>query len=108
MMPLLTLRAEGIYYSDIMLKAVQLTSQITSLFQPQTSDQCIEAEVRWTTFVAKHNIPFLSSDYATKRFKKMFPDSEIAKIFSYAHAKTTAIIKRALVPHFTQQVIDSI
>ena len=88
-----------------MLKAVQSTTQITSLFQSQTSDQGIESEVRWATFVA---IPFLSSDHATKLFRKMFPDSELAKKFSCARTKTTAIVKKALAPHFTQRVIESI
>ena len=91
-----------------MSKAVQSTTPITSLFQSQTSDQGIEAEVRWATFVAKHNIPFLSSNHATKLFSKMFPDSEIAKRFSCARTKTTAIVKNALAPHFTQRVIESI
>ena len=91
-----------------MLKAVQSTTQITSLFQSQTSDQGIESEVRWATFVAKHNIPFLSGDHATKLFRKMFPDSELAKKFSCARTKTTAIVKKALAPHFTQRVIESI
>ena len=90
-----------------MSMAMASSTPITSLFQSQTSDQAIEAEVRWATFVAKHNLPFLSSDHATKLFGKNI-DSEIAKKFYCARTKTTAIIKKALAPHFTQRVIESI
>lgn len=38
----------------------------------------------------------------------MFPDSEIAKKFSCARTKTTAIVKKALAPHFTNKVIDNL
>ena len=38
----------------------------------------------------------------------MFPDSELAKKFSCARTKTTAIVKKDLAPHFTQRVIESI
>lgn len=89
-----------------MSKAVLSTTPITSLFQPQRSHQATKAEVSWATFVAKHNISFLSSAHATKLFSKMFPDSEIAK-FSCSRTKTTAIVKKALAPHFTQRVIES-
>ena len=37
----------------------------------------------------------------------MFPDSEIAKKFSYACTKTTTIVKVSLAPHYTRKVIDS-
>ena len=50
----------------------------------------------------------MSSEHATKLFRKMFPDSELAKNFSCARTKTTAIVKKALASHFTQRVIESI
>ena len=90
-----------------MSKAVASTTPIASLFRPQRSDQAIEAEVRWATFVVNHNISFLASDHATKLFSKIFPDSAIAKKFSCSCTKTTAIVKKALAPHFTQRVIES-
>ena len=90
-----------------MSKTVASTTPIASLFRPQRSDQAIEAEVRWATFVAKHNISFLASDHATKLFSKIFPDSAIAKRFSCSHTKTTDIVNKALAPHFTQRVIES-
>ena len=90
-----------------MSKAVASTTSIASLFRPQRSGQAIEAEVRWATFIVKHNIYFLASDHATKLFSKIFPDSAITKKFSCSHTKTTAIVKKALAPHFIQRVIES-
>ena len=89
-----------------MAKAVSSMRSIHSHYKPQASDKVIEAEVRWATFVSKHNLAFLSSDHA-KLFKVMFPDTEIAKRFSCARTKTTAIVKVGLAPHFTKRVIDS-
>ena len=90
-----------------MSTAVASTTPIASLFSPQRSDQAIQAEVRWATFVVKHNISFLARDHATKLFGKIFPDSAITKKFSCSHTKTTAIVKKALAPQFTERVIES-
>ena len=72
-----------------------------------SSKSVIEAEARWATFIAKHNIAFLASDHATKLFRKMFPDSEIAKKFSCGRTKTTAIVKEALAPHFLSKTTEN-
>ena len=48
-----------------MAKAVSSMRSLTSHYKPQVSDKVIEAETRWATFVAKHNLAFLSSDHAT-------------------------------------------
>ena len=66
---------------------------VSSLFRPQLQQGVIEAEARWALFTAKHNLSFLTSDHASKLFKIMFPDSEIAKAFGCGHTKTAAIIK---------------
>ena len=76
-----------------MAKAVSSMRSLTSHYKPQVSDKVIEAETRWATFVAKHNLAFLLSDHATKLFKVMFLDSEIAKKFSCGHIKMTGTVK---------------
>ena len=78
---------------------------VTSFFKPQTQQSVIEAESLWSQFVSKHNLPFQSSDHATKLFRRMFPDSEIAKKFSCGHTKTAAIIKEALGPHYLAKTL---
>ena len=49
--------------------------------------------------MAKHNLSSLSSDHASKLFKVMFPDSQIAKSFSSCYKKIAAVITAALAPH---------
>ena len=78
---------------------------VTSFFKPQTQQSVIEAESLWSQFVSKHNLSFQSSDHATKLFRRMFPDSEIAKKFSCGHTKTAAIIKEALGPHYLAKTL---
>ena len=87
-----------------MAKAASSSRSVASLFKPQVSQSLIEAEVRWVTFVSKHNITFLTSDHATKLFPKMFPDSQIAKKFGCGRKKNTAIVKQALALHFLKKV----
>ena len=58
-------------------------------------------------FLAKHNIPFLASDHATRLFPKIFPNSKIAKSFACGRTKTTAIVKGALAPTFLQATVES-
>ena len=66
------------------------------------------AETRWALFVAKHNLSFACSDHATKLFKAMFTDSEIANSFGCGHTKTAAIIKEALSPHFHKKMLENL
>ena len=90
-----------------MAKAFSSTS-VTSFFRPQASQNVIEAETLWTTFVAKHNLAFETSNHATKLFHRMFPDSAIAKKFACGHTKTAAIIKEALAPHYISKALHDL
>ena len=76
------------------------SKSICSFVRPPTNHKVIEAEALWTTFVAKHNLAFETSNHATKLFHRIFPDSEIAKKFACGHSKTVAIVKEALAPHY--------
>ena len=76
------------------------SKSISSFVRPPTNHKVIEAEALWTTYVAKHNLAFETSNLATKLFHRMFPDSEIAKKFACGYSKTAAIIKEALTPHY--------
>ena len=80
---------------------------MSSIFRKQTSNEQIEAEARWSLFVAKHNLAFLTSDHANSLFHKLFPDSAIAKRFSCGRTKTTAIVKNALAPYYQAKVLES-
>ena len=65
------------------------------------------AEALWANFTAEHNLSFALSDHATRLFSKMFPDSDIAKKFSSARTKTTAIVTNVLAPFLREKVVMS-
>lgn len=52
-----------------------------------------KAEMLFTSFLIQHNVPLSAADHAGHLFKVMFPDSKIAKQYSSARTKTTAILK---------------
>ena len=83
------------------------TQSVAAFFRPEVSKGVIEAETRWSMFVVKHNLAFLSSDHASKLFSQMFPDSDIARKFGCARTKCTAIVKEALSPHFHAKVLQN-
>ena len=63
------------------------------------------AEVLWANFTAEHNLAFALSDHATKLLSVMFPDSNIAKKFSSARTKTTAVVTNILAPYVREKLI---
>ena len=90
-----------------MLKASK-SKPVSSFFRPQIQQSTIKAETMWSVFVAKHNLAILTSDHATKMFREMFPDSEIAKKFACGRTKTSAIVKEALAPYYHKKTIDKV
>ena len=52
----------------------------------------------FTAFLLEHNLPYEASSHAGPLFRKMFPDSEIAKKYGCAATKTAAIVNYALAP----------
>ena len=52
----------------------------------------VNAEALFTCFLLEHNLPIAAADHAGQLFRKMFPDSNIAKNYSSARTKTGAII----------------
>ena len=87
--------------------AVSSSRSVTSVFQSQTSDGQIGAEARWSVFIAKHNLAFLTSDHDTTPFPKNFPDTTIAKMVACGRTKTTTIAKEALATHYLSKVAAS-
>ena len=99
----MTTHVQGRHHKD-MANALVSSRSVTSFFRPQTPQSVIEAESLWSTF---HNLSFQTSDHATKLFRRMFPDSEIAKKFACRHTKTAAIIKEALAPHYLAKTLHN-
>ena len=59
--------------------AASTSRSVASFFKPQVAQNVIEAETRWSMYVAKHNLALLNSEHDSKLFAQMFPDSEIAR-----------------------------
>ena len=56
------------------------------------------AELYFTSFIVKHNLPMASAEHFSKLCKNMFPDSKIAAQYSSALTKTTALVTHAMAP----------
>ena len=96
----------GKHHKEALL-AASTTKSVASIFQPQVAKNVIEADTRYSMFVAKHNLAFLSSEHASKLFSQMFPDSEIAQKFGCGPTKCTAIVTEALSPHCHDKIIQN-
>ncbi len=69
------------------------TPRINSFFLKSQDFRPIQAETFFTTFIVEHNLPLAAADHAGPLFRKMFPDSEIAKQYGCARTKTANVIK---------------
>ncbi|RUS81174.1 hypothetical protein EGW08_011039 [Elysia chlorotica] len=50
------------------------------------------AEALFTAFITEHNLPLAVADHAGELFRKMFPDSAIAKKYRCARTKTRGLV----------------
>ena len=86
--------------SNKQLKSFFVTTKTTDL-----SANVLSAEVKFSQFVAEHNLPFSVADHFTKLAKRLFPDSDIAGKFACGRMKTTMIVKKALAPRVDDNVV---
>ena len=84
----------------------KLSSMVSFSKRDTLDDQVTKTELYFTTFIAEHNLSFLSADHFTKVCKVMFPDSKIALGYASGRTKTTAIVKHALAPAVNLKVIQ--
>lgn len=73
--------------------SVSGATKITDMFKPATDNSTIRAEALFCSFLTEHNVPIALADHSTHLFKKMFPDSKIAKNYACGRTKATNIIK---------------
>ena len=69
------------------------------------NESTMKAETLYTNFIVEHNLPLSVADHATKIFKEMFPDSDIAKSYSSGRSKSTAIVQELSL--MKQEIITS-
>jgi hypothetical protein len=77
--------------------SVTSTHSLTSYFSntpgPKREQAVVEAEVKFSYFIAEHHLAFALADHCSKLFPSLFPDSEVAKAFKCGRTKATAIMK---------------
>ena len=54
-------------------------ASVSSFAGADLSAEVIHFELLFASFLIEHNIPLSASDHAGPLFRKMFPDSELAK-----------------------------
>ena len=101
----MTVHVNGRHHKEAS-SAASSSRSVSSFYKPQLRQSVTEAETRRALYTAKHNLSFLASDHATKLFKAMFPDSEIAKSFGSGHTKTAAVITDGLAPFFLSKTVS--
>ena len=77
--------------------SVRSTRSLTSYFSntpgPKREQTVVEAEVKFSYFIAEHHLAFALADHCSKLFPSLFPDSDVAKSFKCGRTKATAIMK---------------
>ncbi|XP_072173823.1 uncharacterized protein [Diadema setosum] len=70
------------------------TLPISKFFPSNSGDHnVIQAETQFTEFIIEHNLPLAVADHASRLFRKMFPDSDIAKKYGCGRTKTSYIVE---------------
>ena len=72
--------------------AAKFQPSVSSFAGADRSAEVTCSELLFTSFLVEHNIPLSASDHAGLLFRKMFPDSELAKKYGSAHTTTTCTI----------------
>ncbi|KAJ8033411.1 hypothetical protein HOLleu_23643 [Holothuria leucospilota] len=72
--------------------AAQKSGTLTTFFCWENY-AAINAEVSFTDFLVEHSVPLAVSDHAGPLFRKMFPDSNIAKQYACGQTKTWHVVQ---------------
>ena len=90
------------------VRASKVSANRSSFFAPKSSQEDIEAETRWTLFIAKHNVAFLVSGHVSN----LFICSSTRKLPRISDARGqklyTAIVKEGLAPHYNKNLAVSL
>jgi hypothetical protein len=91
------------------VKLRSTTKSINAHFSVPSSDsiptQVTRAEILWANFLAEHQLSFKISDHASKLFKVMFPDSQIAKQFKCGRTKAKSILCESVAPNLQEHIV---
>lgn len=90
-------------------KARLHTKPLTSMFVQKDSDADIlvrKAELRFTGFLAEHNLPLAAADHLGGLIRSSFPDSKIAQSYACARTKATCLLNDAIAPDLMMNLVS--
>lgn len=64
-----------------------------------------KAEIKFTGFLAEHNLPLSAADHLGSLIRASFPDSKIAQSYSCARTKASCILNDAIAPDLLKSLI---
>jgi hypothetical protein len=88
------LRAKSNVISELYVKQVSLADKLTR-----------KAEVKFTGFLAEHNLPLSAADHLGSLIRSSFPDSKIAQAYSCARTKASCILNDAIAPDLLKSLV---
>ena len=86
------------------VKKLNDNKSISNFFNEKETSSAINAEAFFSNFLIEHNISLSAADHAGPLFRKMFPDSGIAKKYGSGRSKTSSIIRSMAEEKQTQTV----
>lgn len=76
--------------------------------RPATKDQLLNAEILQALNIVDTNQSFSSSNGDSERFRRMFPDSQIAAKYSQEETKSKYVIQFGLAPYVKEELINEV
>ena len=84
------------------------TSSGASVVSFSYNDASLTAQIYWLAKMASCNFTLRSADHVGDTFKKMFPDSTIAAVFSLSRSSASYMIGEGLAPCFKTVIIEDV
>lgn len=91
------------------VKAKSNIIPLTSTFVQKDSEADVmarKAELRFTGFLAEHNLPLAAADHLGALIRCSFPDSKIAQSYACARTKATCLLNDAIAPDLLQNLLS--
>ena len=94
-------------YCDVTKGQNKLTNWTSSSAKP-LEKQAIRAEVLFSGFLVENNLPLATTEYMSKLFKSMFPDSQIASMYKCGRTKTSHIFTGTVAKNAMKDIKEEI
>jgi len=91
------------------IRAKSETKPLTTMFVAKNSESDLlarKAELRFTGFLAEHNLPLAAADHLGSLIRCSFPDSKIAQNYSCARTKSTCLLNDAISPDLLSSLVS--